>query len=277
MASRGAWTMCLGCVFGGVTGAAAGEVPPRTETVVKVQRGGAWLENSHGKTYLPAGTQGRLAAGRAPEACSPADEANPAARGPLEVLWQPQTRELRVEGRPIPLREAAGVLEGQAEDGRSTARVERDGTLSVRDLATDRQARRTPEGAWTYRVGGLTLDVDPASQATVRLPGGRTFRAPCAKTEPAAPPLPHRWELGIHLDAQAADRLVVGTVDRGSPAERAGLRPGDELLALGGLDRPSKEQVVAALKKLGRGEEVPIVARRAGQTRNLRVRSGDWE
>jgi regulator of sigma E protease len=47
--------------------------------------------------------------------------------------------------------------------------------------------------------------------------------------------------VGFAVDASRFDRPIIGAVDAGSPAEKAGLRPGDEILSIDGKRLPSWE------------------------------------
>ena len=50
------------------------------------------------------------------------------------------------------------------------------------------------------------------------------------------------YMIGFAIDASRFDRPIVGAVEAGSPAERAGLEPGDEILAIDGEPVPSWEE-----------------------------------
>src|SRR5262245_13207124 len=49
---------------------------------------------------------------------------------------------------------------------------------------------------------------------------------------------------GFGVDASRYDRPIVGTVQAGSPAEAAGLRPGDEILAIDGKAQANWEEAL---------------------------------
>jgi regulator of sigma E protease len=70
---------------------------------------------------------------------------------------------------------------------------------------------------------------------------------------------------GFGVDASRYDRPIVGAVERGSPAEAAGIQPGDEILAIDDKPQPNWEQVLYE------------VALRPDRDLKLRVRRGDRE
>jgi len=71
--------------------------------------------------------------------------------------------------------------------------------------------------------------------------------------------------VGFQVDAIRYDRPVIGVVDPGSPAEAAGLRPGDEILQVDDRDQGNWEDVLLSILprpdsliklRIGRGAEV---------------------
>ena len=72
---------------------------------------------------------------------------------------------------------------------------------------------------------------------------------------------------------------IVGTVEQGTPAHTAGLRGGEELVAIDGRSTPTWSEVSVALAgRLGETGEIHIAARRpdASSTREYRVPVEDW-
>lgn len=69
-------------------------------------------------------------------------------------------------------------------------------------------------------------------------------------------------ELAASLGLRASSGALVSGVYRGSPAARAGVRPGDLLLAIDGLDIRRAREAVAALAVLPREREVTLVLQR---------------
>ncbi|HMN45344.1 MAG TPA: trypsin-like peptidase domain-containing protein [Povalibacter sp.] len=81
-----------------------------------------------------------------------------------------------------------------------------------------------------------------------------------------------RGWLGVHVVGDTSRRFsapVIGVIDKGSPAERAGLRPGDLILELNGkpilTDQEALTQVAATLP----GSEMQIRFRRGQQTETV--------
>jgi predicted metalloprotease with PDZ domain len=66
--------------------------------------------------------------------------------------------------------------------------------------------------------------------------------------------------LGVNWD-NTADGLIVGASVAGTAASRAGLVPGDELIAINGL-RVRKETLVDRLQRLDAGEQVELLVSR---------------
>lgn len=69
-----------------------------------------------------------------------------------------------------------------------------------------------------------------------------------------------------------ASGAYVGQVRGGSPAERAGLRPGDVIIALGGQPILVAEDVNRLLAQLPQGRDVSLTYWREGQERDMLVR-----
>lgn len=76
-------------------------------------------------------------------------------------------------------------------------------------------------------------------------------------------PIADGW-LGVYLDPDH-ERAVVAEVIPGSPAARAGLQAGDELLAVGDTATPTREALITAIRGGKAGEQLRIKVRRARQ------------
>jgi len=67
--------------------------------------------------------------------------------------------------------------------------------------------------------------------------------------------------------------VTITDVSRGSPADEAGLRPGDRLVAINELDSPSELADLSARLRLTVGDRVVMEVERAGELRRLRLRA----
>ena len=78
--------------------------------------------------------------------------------------------------------------------------------------------------------------------------------------------------VGFAVEASRFDRPIVGAVDAGSPAEKAGILPGDEILSIDGRELPSWEE--AQYHILLRPEQaLALRVRRDSEERELTLRS----
>ena len=255
-------------------GSPEAQEPGAGETDVRVLRGSATLHNSHGSLPVAAGEKARMTPSQPP--CHAKGETlAPGCPPPLDVQWWPGARTVLAEEQTIQLEpRAAGGAAGQTADGKLRARLEPDGALVVEESAGGREARRTPDGVWTHRLAGLSLRISPDGAAAVQFADGRSLRLMSALPERAAGEAAPSWKIGVHLDRQAAGRLVVGRVEADSPAERAGFQPGDEILRLGDRQDPTLDQVVSEVRRARRGEKIHFAVRRQGQVRTLEVIAG---
>jgi S1-C subfamily serine protease len=88
-------------------------------------------------------------------------------------------------------------------------------------------------------------------------------------------PQAKRAYLGIEVSTIVGGGVVVQTVQRGGPAERAGIRPGDVIVALAAKPTPTTEQLALVLATLKPGQGVSVtVVRRNGQRATLTVKLG---
>ncbi len=80
------------------------------------------------------------------------------------------------------------------------------------------------------------------------------------------------YMIGFAVDASRFDRPIIGAVDVGSPAEKAGLVPGDEILAIDGQALPSWEEAQYQIL-LSPEKALDLRVRRGGQETDIVVRS----
>lgn len=83
-------------------------------------------------------------------------------------------------------------------------------------------------------------------------------------------PAAHGW-LGIYFDA-SREEAVVHEAIAGSPADKAGLKPGDVLIAVGDKKTPKREDFIAAIQATKVGDEVAIKVRRGDEELSVSVR-----
>jgi putative serine protease PepD len=88
-------------------------------------------------------------------------------------------------------------------------------------------------------------------------------------------PQAKRAYLGIEVSTIVGGGVLVQSVQRGGPADRAGIRPGDVIVALAGKPTPSTEQLALVLPTLKPGQSVSVsVVRHTGQRATLTVKLG---
>ncbi|HVU90221.1 MAG TPA: PDZ domain-containing protein [Pirellulales bacterium] len=110
---------------------------------------------------------------------------------------------------------------------------------------------------------GVVLTVIPK-------PGPRQiFVAP--PLEQAAPAQPGM--LGVTLN-ESAGAVTAGEVSMGGPAVVAGLRSGDQIVAVDGQPVTSKAQILAAVNKHRAGNRISLAIKRGGGQRSVMVRLG---
>jgi regulator of sigma E protease len=80
------------------------------------------------------------------------------------------------------------------------------------------------------------------------------------------------YMVGFAVEGSRYDRPIVGAVDSGSPAEKAGIAPGDEIVSIDGKPLPSWEE--AQYHIILRPEaSLALRVRRAGEEREVNLRS----
>jgi regulator of sigma E protease len=80
------------------------------------------------------------------------------------------------------------------------------------------------------------------------------------------------YMIGFAVDASRYDSPIIGAVEAGSPAEAAGLQPGDEILSIDGRRLPSWEEAQYQIL-LNPDKALDLRVRRDGEERDVVVRS----
>jgi hypothetical protein len=100
--------------------------------------------------------------------------------------------------------------------------------------------------------------------------------AAAAQPRPAAPTAARRAATGIVPDmTDQGDGVRVGSVQPGSGAENAGIKPGDRLLVLGGVKTANLRALADALRELQPGQTVDVEFTRDAAVLNGTLRLGE--
>ena len=121
-----------------------------------------------------------------------------------------------------------------------------------------------------FLVLAAVVSVAVAGVASAGDHGAKAASAEACLTEKAAKMARHGW-LGIETEKAAAGGHTITVVHAGSPAEAAGFRPGDVLVALGGVRFAEENR--DALKKVKAGfavgSQVTYTVARGGNERQI--------
>jgi S1-C subfamily serine protease len=69
--------------------------------------------------------------------------------------------------------------------------------------------------------------------------------------------------------------VVAATVNKGGPADKAGMRPHDVIVKVDGKPTPTADELATVLAGLAPGQKVPVEIKRAGKTMTLEVTLGE--
>ncbi len=79
-------------------------------------------------------------------------------------------------------------------------------------------------------------------------------------------------EIAERFDVAARTGAIVGTVEAGSPADRAGVEPSDVITTIAGREVQTVEDVFSALRRKAPGETVTFEVLRGGRTQQLEAK-----
>lgn len=105
-------------------------------------------------------------------------------------------------------------------------------------------------------------------------PAPAPHRAPAGTEEKSAPDPDARPALGFMPDYEVEGGVGVAAVRPGGPAEQAGLKEGDVIVEIDGLEVANIQDYMTVLGSLGIGEEVEVVVLRDGRRKKLKARVG---
>jgi len=126
------------------------------------------------------------------------------------------------------------------------------------------------------RVVGINAQIATGTQAN----SGVGFAIPIDTAKQVLPQLKRgekieRAYLGVESgDAASGTGAVVSAVVPGAPAARAGLRPGDRIVSIGGRAVSESSDVAARVAAAKPGDEVKVAVRRGDAERALSVTLG---
>jgi putative serine protease PepD len=89
----------------------------------------------------------------------------------------------------------------------------------------------------------------------------------------AGHPIRHSY-VGVELNGNSSGGAQVGSVQAGSPGERAGLQPGDVVTAVNGKSITTTEQFIATVDTYKPGQKITLAVKRGGQTKQIQLTLG---
>jgi putative serine protease PepD len=189
-------------------------------------------------------------------------------------------------GNPLGLR--SSVTEGIVS---SVGRTVPEGNGAVLTSAIQTSAEINPgnSGGALVDIEGRVIGiptlaaVDPQLGGT-RVPGigfaipSNTARSVAAKLVAGRVPHARTAYLGVSVSTIVGGGVLVRSVQPGGPADKAGIRPGDLILSIGGQPTPSTDALLAALATHKPGEKVDVsLIRQGGRPATVSVTLGSQE
>ena len=84
-----------------------------------------------------------------------------------------------------------------------------------------------------------------------------------------------RQGFGMSVKLDRDDQLVVSNVDPNGNAARAGVRPGDQVLEIGGMEATTVEEFEEISKIMSAGDQLELQFKRGGKTEKILVQYGE--
>ena len=127
-----------------------------------------------------------------------------------------------------------------------------------------------PPAAPAFEAGDISIG-EPIALPFARPKSGTGSPAPAAaSTEPAAAATPGQGWLGITVaESKVPGRWMVDQVAPRSPAMAAGISPGDEVRAIGGLPLRNADDVAQALTSIAPGQDVRLAIGRGEEVSDI--------
>jgi S1-C subfamily serine protease len=122
--------------------------------------------------------------------------------------------------------------------------------------------------------------VNPESQSQApgigfAIPSNTALRVAKKLVESGSIPQSQRAFLGVEVTTIVGGGVLVSAIERGGPADRAGIKPGDTIVSVAGKPTPTTEALQSVLATLKPGQRVPVeVVHRDGSTDTVTVTLG---
>ena len=156
-----------------------------------------------------------------------------------------------------------------------------EGNFSIDDVVqTDAAINPGNSGGPLLDASGRVIGVNAQIASTSGANDGVGFAIPVDTVKEVLPALKEGREikrpyLGVSTgDAPTGTGALVAGVVAGGPADRAGMRPGDRIVAIGGQEVTQSTDVSAAVTDRRPGDSIQIRIRRGGDERTVTVRLG---
>ncbi len=169
--------------------------------------------------------------------------------------------------------ELRGKLMVRLKDGRKLA-AKLIGVEEAHDLAmlkieatglkpvTWLSSKEAEVGTWVVATGPTS---EPVAIGVISVP----TRKPAPLEMPKTAPKTNSGYLGIVLEPNEENKPIIGRITPDSPAARAGLRPGDLVLSVGGRMVKTTDRLIATIQGLRPGQTVSIEVQRGEEEKEF--------